>query len=450
MNLDLISGDNTLKEEIERLLPDGWSVNFSQGADRLQSDAFLLDSDYVHLLDEIREKGVVLLVSKHQGTKDFIEAGALGAFDVIPRPITRESLGTALERVAVLKKELNDVVEIGKQTADPAATCVIVGSSYPIQRISKMVGQVSQVDTTVLITGETGTGKEIVAETISQLSPRFGKPFEVINCAAIPEALLESELFGYEKGAFTGAVTSKPGRLLIADEGTVFFDEIGELSLLLQSKLLRFLQTQTFHPVGSNAEVRVDVRVIAATNKDLAVMVREGKFREDLYYRISVVRIHVPPLRERRVDIVPLVHCMVNRHSILLRRQIRGVTRAFVDRLHSYDWPGNIRELENVIRSAISLAKTPYLTTLDLHGIGDGPVLRKKDVVGDTRDSLLPLVMELGEKGDPDLRGHIHDILDRVMISYALERTGNNQSRAAKLLGMNRITMLRRIKDLNI
>ena len=176
--------------------------------------------------------------------------------------------------------------------------------------VCKKISRLAQVDTPVLVTGETGTGKELVAEAVAQLSSRFGKPFVVVNCAAVPETLLESELFGFEKGSFTGAVSAKEGILKIADEGCVFLDEVGELPLSLQAKLLRFLQTQTFYPLGSTKEVQVNVRVISATNRDLSVMVKEGKFREDLYHRLSVTKIHIPPLRERNEDIPPLLHVL--------------------------------------------------------------------------------------------------------------------------------------------
>jgi two-component system nitrogen regulation response regulator GlnG len=310
----------------------------------------------------------------------------------------------------------------------------------------KKLARLSQVEAPVLVMGETGTGKELVAESIAQLSSRFGKPFVVVNCAAVPETLLESELFGFEKGSFTGAVTAKEGMLKIADEGCVFFDEVGELPLSLQGKLLRFLQTQTFYPIGSTKEIQVNVRVISATNRDLSAMVKEGRFREDLYHRLRVTAIHIPPLRERKKDILPLVHFFLNRYRNTGPRPIKGVTKAFLRRLFSYDWPGNIRELENVIRSAIALSKTEYLTTHELRELGDIPGTKKSAVFSETLSSaLIPSLKEAIEKKDRNLYETIHREVDRIVLDYIVSHTKENQSLAARLLGINRLTLRKKL-----
>jgi len=285
-----------------------------------------------------------------------------------------------------------------------------------------------------------------VAEAFAQLSSRFGKPFVVINSAAVPETLQESELFGYEKGAFTGASTSKDGMLKTADSGCVFFDEVGELPLPLQGKLLRFLQTQTFYPVGSTKEVQVNVRVISATNRDLPAMVREGKFREDLYHRLRVAAIHVPPLRERKIDIPPLVQCLFYRHSHTAQKPIKGITKAFLDRLLAYEWPGNIRELENTLRSAIALCKTDYLTTHELRDLGAHVITKPGAGHADAlAAAVISYVKESLEKKERNLYEKLHDEVDRPALKYVLAYTKENQSEAARLLGINRLTLRKKL-----
>jgi two-component system nitrogen regulation response regulator GlnG len=262
----------------------------------------------------------------------------------------------------------------------------------------------------------------------------------------MPDALLESELFGYERGAFTGAVASKEGMIRTADSGCVFFDEVGELPIALQGKLLRFLQTQTFYPVGSTKEVQVNVRVVSATNRDLSAMVREGKFREDLYHRLRVATIHVPPLRERKKDIIPLVQCLFYRHSHTTQKPIKGVTRAFLDRLLAYDWPGNIRELENTLRSAIALSKTDYLTTHELKDIGEHSLFKPETGATDAlAAALVPYVKYALEQKEKNLYEKIHSEVDRHVLEFLLSHTRENQSEAARLLGINRLTLRKRL-----
>jgi DNA-binding NtrC family response regulator len=295
---------------------------------------FDIDTVEVHRIKEFSEKAFVLAITDQERTGPVMGAATWGAFEIMRRPLKKERIARILEDLSSLRQEMDHSVVISKDTIAPAATCVIVGRSSLVMSLCEKIARIAQVEVPVLVTGETGTGKELVAEAIAQLSSRFGKPFVVINSAAVPDTLLESELFGYERGAFTGAVASKEGMLRTADGGCVFFDEIGELPLQLQGKLLRFLQTQAFYPVGSTTEVQVNVRVISATNRDLAAMVREGKFREDLYHRLRVASIHVPPLRERKKDITPLVQCLFYRHAHTAQKPIKGVTRAFLDRLY--------------------------------------------------------------------------------------------------------------------
>jgi two-component system nitrogen regulation response regulator GlnG len=375
-----------------------------------------------------------------------MEAATWGAYEIIHRPLKKDQIDRILRDLHEIRQEMAHAVTISKDLIAPAATCVIIGRSTLVMSLCEKVARIAQVEVPVLVTGETGTGKELVAEAIAQLSSRFGKPFVVINSAAVPEALLESELFGYEKGAFTGAFAPKEGMLKTADGGCVFFDEIGELPLSLQGKLLRFLQTQTFYPVGSTKEVQVNVRVISATNRDLAAMVREGKFREDLYHRLRVATIHVPPLRERKKDIVPLVQCLFYRHAHTAQKAIKGVTKAFLDRLLSYDWPGNIRELENTLRSAIALCKTDYLTTHELKDLGEHAIAKPAAGISDAMAAaLIPYVKESLEKKEKNIYDRIHSEVDRHVLEYLLSRTRDNQSEAARLLGINRLTLRKKL-----
>jgi len=257
---------------------------------------------------------------------------------------------------------------------------------------------------------------------------------------------MESELFGHERGAFTGAVAANEGMLRTADGGCVFFDEVGELPLSLQGKLLRFLQTQTFYPVGSTREVQVNVRVISATNRDLAAMVREGKFREDLYHRLRVATIHVSPLRERKKDIAPLVQCLFYRHVHTAQKPIKGVTNAFLDNLLAYDWPGNIRELENTLRSAIATCKTEYLTTQDLRELGAHSTARPASETLEAMAAvLIPYVKKALQKKEKNIYEKVHAEVDRHVFEYLLSHTRENQSEAARLLGINRLTLRKKL-----
>jgi transcriptional regulator with PAS, ATPase and Fis domain len=276
--------------------------------------------------------------------------------------------------------------------------------------------------------GETGTGKERVARTIHELSPRRGKPFVAVNCGALPDTLLESELFGYRAGAFTGAVRDKPGRFAVADGGTLLLDEIGEVSPALQVRLLRVLQDRTFEPLGSNRTQTADVRVIAATNRDLAERVREGAFREDLYYRINVVRVELPPLRNRREDLPLLAGQFIERFNRLQGRAVAGLEPEALSLLLAHDWPGNVRELENVIERAFILC-------------GDGRIGIRH---------LPPELTARAAAAPPADRRAAHDLLDRQAILDALRRHDGNRLAAARELGVHKSTLFRRIKALGI
>ena len=436
--------DQTLRNELASLLPKQVTLSDSDAEKEGSFIFFDIDSLRAGMIRDLSERHLVIAVTRQKRTGPVMEAATFGAYEVIHRPLSREAVGSVLQELQEFVEEIRDNIPISP--LPPTPTCAIVGHSPIIMDVCKKLARLSQVDAPVLITGETGTGKELIAESIAQLSSRFGKPFVVVNCAAVPETLLESELFGFEKGSFTGAVAAKEGMLRIADEGCVFFDEIGELPLPLQAKLLRFLQTQAFYPLGSTREIQVNVRVLSATNRDLALMVKQGAFREDLYHRLSVTTIHIPPLRERRKDILPLVQFFLNRYKHTSPQQIQGFTRQFLKRLVSHGWPGNIRELENTIRSALALTKTPYLTSHELRELGSHAVSAEH---ADANDSLAPSVIsyvkQALENNKRNIYDRVHQEVDRALFSSVLTHAGENQSEAARLLGISRLTLRKKL-----
>ncbi len=442
----LFTGDSTLREELSGMLPKNCTIVTRESG--LHNSFIFFDIDTVRagLIKELSQDNIVIAITKLKLTEPVMEAVTFGVYEIIHRPLQQEIVLKLLQDLHDLGEELKHPIPITK--LPPAPTCAIVGNSPIIMEVCKKLARLSQAEVPVLITGETGTGKELIAESIAQLSSRFGKPFVVVNCAAVPDTLLESELFGFEKGAFTGALAGKAGMLKIADEGTVFFDEIAELPLPLQGKLLRFLQTQTFYPIGGIREVQVNVRVISATNRDLAAMVREGAFREDLLHRLHVAKIHIPPLRERREDIPALVNFFVDRYRHTGPRPIKGITEAFLKKMLAYEWPGNIRELENTIRSAIALSKTYFLTAQEIQELGDSrQASYKQGAAAETLGSaVLPILMQAIEQKDRNIYEKIHREVDKPIFDYVLSRTRENQSEAARILGINRLTLRKKLK----
>ncbi len=443
--IGVLTKDGSLRKEISALLPQQYKLDVNAPKEKEVFLFFDLDTIKPALIRELSDSNFVIAVTQQQWTEPVIEAVTFGAYEVVHRPLSGETVLPILEELSAFSDELKDHISLS--SLPPTPTCAIVGQSPIIMEVCKRLARLSQVDTPVLITGETGTGKELIAESIAQLSSRFGKPFVVVNCAAVPENLLESELFGFEKGSFTGAIAPKEGMLKIADEGCVFFDEVGELPLALQGKLLRFLQTQTFYPIGSTKEMQVNVRVISATNRLLSKMVREGKFREDLYHRLRVTSIHIPPLRERKKDIQPLVNFFVNKYRHTAPRQIKGMSKAFMKKLTFYDWPGNIRELENTVRSALALSKTHYLTTYELKELESRPAAPlQMEIMQSVASAIIPFVKAAIEKGERNIYDKVHSEVDRSLFNYILSYTKENQSEAARILGINRLTLRKKLK----
>jgi DNA-binding NtrC family response regulator len=448
----LLTKDSRLVRELERILsgkaeliPHGDLDNVPAG------DVVFLDVDSLSIsgLNKLKDESFVIILTSQKSSRYLIESMTFGAFDCIIRPLEQSKVLDSLERALGLKSEIKGkLIQFPGEIEGSGVTCAIVGNSPMLQEVCKVIGQIGRVDVPVLITGESGTGKDLVAESIWKVSTRWEKPFVVINCAAIPETLLEAELFGHERGAFTGASVSRMGKFEEADGGIIFLDEIGDMSLPLQAKVLRVLQNGTFTRLGDNKEVKVNIRVIAATNKDLEELVREGKFRDDLYFRINVVRIHLPALNERKEDIPLLMECFTRRYSTQVGKDIKGATKEFLNKLIEYDWPGNVRELENTVRKAIAFAKTPYLTSydLDLHNAPpsfSGP----KDIsfTDPLRNSVRNLLNSRRTNGN--VYSHILKEAERILLEEALNASGWNRSKAARLLGINRLTLRRKLEE---
>lgn len=318
------------------------------------------------LLESVKSKYPdipVILITAHGTIETAVDALKKGAFDYITKPFDQAELINVIEKAIRTRIRNQDEIILPMEEIDKYG---IVGCSEKIRDIYKTIEQVSSTKTTILITGETGTGKELIAHAIHQSSPRSDNAYIKINCGAIAESLIEAELFGYEKGAFTGATSAKPGKFELADGGTIFLDEIGEIPKDMQVKLLQVLQDQTFERVGGIRTIKVDVRIIAATNRDLLKEIKEGNFREDLYYRLNVVPIKMPPLRERKEDIAPLAHYFLERFNTTLNKDIKGIDPEVLDCIKNYSWPGNIRELENLIERIVLLTSGESISISDL------------------------------------------------------------------------------------
>ena len=389
----------------------------------------------------------VIFITMTKGADAAIEAMKHGAYDYLFKPLDlnqlRRVVGEALEVVRRMREPA--VIVEGAADADAA----VVGSCPAMQEVYKAIGRVAAQDVPVLITGESGTGKELVARAVYQHGKRADKPFLALNCAAIPENLLESELFGHEKGAFTGADRRRIGKFEQVNGGTLFLDEIGDMPLALQAKILRLLQEQAFERVGGNETVRTDVRIIAATHRDLAAWSAEGKFRPDLYYRLGVFTVRLPPLRERGDDLPLLVRHYLRRFSRELGREVREVAPEALERLRGYGWPGNIRELQSVLKQALLRANGPTLLPAFLPELG-----AKLDLPGPAAPSAdLGLEAFIRQRLGPeasDLYGETHRQVDQLLLPRVLEYTGGNQLQAARLLGIARQTLRQKLRDLGL
>ncbi|MHB1843810.1 MAG: sigma-54-dependent transcriptional regulator [Deltaproteobacteria bacterium] len=443
--------------------PDGEAalVEMAEGgADVVVTDLVMPKRDGLSLLREllVRHPEVPVIVITAHGTIDSaVEALKLGAFDFITKPFEQ----LELKRV-IAKATRTHLLGAASVVSDEKGRAQMVGASPAMQRLLELIEKVADSPSTVLITGESGTGKELVAHRLHDLSSRRGRPFIRVNLAALPKDLVESELFGYEKGAFTGAVTSKPGRFELADGGSLFLDEVGEVPPEIQVKLLRVLQEGEFERVGGIRTQRVDVRLVAATNRDLKADLEAGKFREDLYYRLNVVPIGLPPLRERQSDIPLLVEHFREKYNARLKRRVSGIEPRALECLCRYPWPGNIRELENFMERLILFAEGDLLREKDLP-----PELRERSIPGaadaSARSATGPAAVWTRPEGHaipaelPPEGASLKDIvrfaaesLERDLISKALVQTGGNVTQAAERLRISRKTLQTKMKELGL
>jgi DNA-binding NtrC family response regulator len=398
----------------------------------------------------------VVMITAHGTVDTAVEALKLGAFDYITKPFDK----TELRRTVAKALKTRDLADAEVATdALPVGRFRIIGQSPQIQQIFQVLDKVADTPTTVLISGESGTGKELIARALHENSSRASKPFIRLNCAAIPKDLMEAELFGFEKGAFTGAVTSKPGKFELASGGTLFLDEIGEIPIEMQVKLLRVLQESEFERVGGIKTIAVDVRLVAATNRDLRDLIGRSQFREDLFYRLNVVSIHLPALRERTGDIALLVDHFLKKFNERLKKKVEGASPEAMTKLMSYDWPGNIRELENVIERAVLFCDESRLGLKDLtpevRGEARSPNTPMPGPVSITPggEPLPKIEGETAAPGEAGLREQVRAAmmrLERELIVRALAQTGGNVTRAARLLKISRKGLQLKMKELGL
>jgi DNA-binding NtrC family response regulator len=409
----------------------------SDSPDIILADLMMPNMSGLEFLPRVKQllpRTEVAIMTGHASIETAVQAMKLGAYDYITKPFRIEELKLLLQRMA---EKVNLVAEnqfLRERVSTEMELSGIVGSSHKIQDVLRMVARLKDTRTPVLITGESGTGKELVARAIHYRGLLSKRPFVAVDCGSLVPSLIESELFGYEKGAFTGAVRSKEGLFQAANGGTIFLDEIGELSQELQAKLLRVLQEKEVRPVGSNQKVKIDVRVIAATNRDLEVAQKEGKFRKDLYFRLNVVTLHLPPLRERRSDVPALVHYFLDK---FVPGAAIAISPAAMKMMLQYDWPGNVRELENCIERAVALGSQETIDVPDLP-----PAVRRQ---GEAAIAGPALAQETPAASSTDL-----EELERDTIQRVFEQVQGDKARARKMLGISRATLYRKLKRYNI
>jgi nitrogen regulation protein NR(I) len=394
--------------------------------------------DLVRELHPAQPRLPILMMTAHGTTETAIEAIQSGAYDYIVKPFDIDELLRLVEHAVTASRLMTEPVQFGEA---PAPGQAIVGSSRPMQDIYKEIGRVAAKPVTVLIRGETGTGKELIARAVYQYSDRAKAPFVAINCAAIPETLLESELFGHERGAFTGAEMRRIGRFEQADHGTIFLDEIGDMTLGTQVKLMRVLQEKSLQRLGGKETIPVDVRVIAATHRDLEMAIKKNQFREDLYYRISVVVLTLPPLRERPEDIPDLARFFLNKYAAEFNTPNPAVHADALSFLQDQRWPGNVRELENVIRKVLLLARG-YTISVDfmktaLARSGPLPLTAEKSL-----HAYADELIAAAQRGEiSDAYWQLHEVAERVLLGRAIAKAQGNQAQAARWLGVSRLTL---------
>ncbi len=442
----IVEDDDTLRKQLLWALKDEYRVLEAKNVDvackvldECGIEAVLLDlqlpprstgpEEGLKLLSHLRsfypDVGVIIMTGS-KNKKAPQEAVRLGVQDFFPKPFDLEELKVVLRRVLHMKNLEKKVRELERQLEEKYKFDHIVGKCKKMHQLFELISKIAPTSSTVLIRGESGTGKELIARAIHYNSPRKKAPFVPVNCAALPESLLEAELFGHEKGAFTDATYKKEGMFEVANRGTIFLDEISDMTLRMQAKILRVIQERSFTRVGGTKPIQVDVRILAATNRDLEKMIKEGSFREDLYYRLNVVGIFVPPLRDRKEDIPLLAWHFLKKYNQIHGKKVKNISPRVMERLLSYSWPGNVRELENVMERAVILSGREILTLEDL-----SPHFQKARI---SEESSPPSIEEAEKK----------------LILDALRATGGNQTKASRLLGIHRNTLRRKIKKYRI
>jgi len=411
----------------------------ARSPDVILLDIILPDLDGLKVLERVKQNDpdmIVIMITATKTVKTAVEAMKLGAHDYVTKPFDIDELRLIISR-SLSTKALEQEVKYRREEMDKSFDFGnMIGKSKLIKEIFKVVKQIADSKSTALIMGESGTGKELISRAIHYNSNRKNYPFVTINCAAIPETLIESELFGHEKGAFTNAIERKLGRCEVAHQGTLFLDEIGELSLATQAKILRFLEEKEFNRVGGSKTIKVDVRLITATNKDLSQLIKKGNFREDLYYRINVIPIVIPPLRERKEDIPLLIDHFINKFSVENNKMVKGINKEALEMLMQYEWPGNVRELENLIERVIALTSNEYIQLSELP-------LSFKNVpkINGLKESVLNGKVSF-------LRAE--EEFEREVILDALKKTNYIQSHAAETLGISRRILKYKMDKLGI
>ncbi len=458
----IIDDDDQLRKSFEKLLTEeGYRIKTAASGEAglnmteaEMPDLVVLDMrlpgmnglETFQAVQAIEPKLPVIIITAYGTTETAIEAIKRGAFDYILKPFDIPEMLALISKALEAGRLMRSPIDMDASPHE-AFREAIIGRSAPMQEVYKSIGRVSSTDATVLIRGESGTGKELAARAVYQHSLRADKPFLVINCVAIPETLLESELFGYEKGAFTGAAHRRVGKIEQAHGGTVFLDEIGDMPFSLQSKILRLLQEKNIERLGGRETISLDVRIIAATNRDLEAAIGEGRFREDLYYRLKVVTIRLPSLRERPEDIPLLTAYFLFRHATEGNTVNPGIARSAEKLLAEHSWPGNVRELSNVIQKTLIFNRGAPITPDDItHALSEKEQVREEDKHS-TDEALRQFVRhELTRNPRKNLFDACMDRLASILISEALSLTGGNRSRAATLLGLSRPTLHSKIE----
>jgi two-component system nitrogen regulation response regulator GlnG len=416
-------------------------------------DLRLPDQSGLEIYQQLRQIDAripVIFITLAKSADAAIEAMKQGAYDYLFKPLDLHQLRRVVGEALEVSRRMRAPAVVAETAPDPDVDGAIVGSCPAMREVYKAIGRVAAQDVPVLITGESGTGKELVARALYQHSKRARAPFLALNCAAIPETLLESELFGHEKGAFTGADRRRIGKFEQVSGGTLFLDEVGDMPLALQAKILRLLQEQAFERVGGNETIRTDVRLLAATHRDLKAWTAEGKFRPDLYYRLSVFTIHLPPLRERGDDLPLLVRHYLRRFSRELGREVREVAPEALERLCNYPWPGNIRELQSVLKQALLQASGTVLLPAFLPELPGGSSEAAAGAPPGVDFGLEAFIRERLGPEARDLYAETHRQVDRLLLPRVLEYTGGNQNQAARLLGIARQTLRMKLRDLGL